>query len=1355
MPLSPRFLGVFLLSFISYPLTLAALTPTSVAITASPSTPTLGNLVTLTATVTPAATGTVTFYDGVTVLGTRALSGNVAVFAMPTTVTGTRSFTAHYSGDANNLGSNSSVVHRTISAVLSFGFTTTYQPALAASAAAVGDFNNDGKLDIVSAFGGTLTVSLGNGSGGFGTPNTTEVPTTRSIAVADLNGDGKLDVVIFHFDAPNQFLRILLGNGDGTFTTGADYAIDDSPMFPRASPVVIADFNRDGKPDLAVIHSSTSSIDIMMGNGDGTFAAPIGYPVGTGITDPGVGVTLLTAGDFNGDGKPDLLSYSQAYDTQTLSVLLGNGDGTFAAALTYPASLPPSVNFDSMVVGDLNGDGKLDLAAATWGDAKTAVNVYLGHGDGTFAPPVVYPGLALHPDFDAVISNAFGIGIVDLNGDGKADVVVARYGFEPAVVLFLPGNGDGTLRPEAVFSVPVSVSAMVLAEFDGDGRIDLVLPTFGSSLAVLHGAVTPFLKVTLAHAGDFRAEQFDATYTIQVSNAGGAATTSDSVTVANSLDPSLGLGPMTGPGWTCDPAGPCSRNDPLAPNSSYPPITVTTVVPNSPPSVVTNEAAVFGGGSPFTYGTDTVNVLPYPANCTYALDTGTLDAGAGPIPVAIGAAGGVFTLVITTQPGCIWGADPAAQWVTYSPRLTMGSGQLTYTVAPNSSATSRTTFLFVPDRPLYILQAGTSCTFQLSATATAVASQGGSGSIGITTPTGCAWAPVSNAPWLTVSGSPGSGIGVVNYSAAANTTAQRAGTLMVGGQVFTVTQAPSGGGTGPPACTFTFDPSSVSIPPEGGSLSQTITTQAGCPWQVTSADAWVSITSPASGTGSGTVNYSWAINPSPGSRSTMLSVSSTNAPAGSITITQAGNTCTFQWTLTSAPADALGGAYSIGVVAPQGCPWSVSADAAWLTVTSGNPGNGNGIVGYSVAANPVARQRSGFLNLFGRLFSITQNPAVATSTHFVPITPCRVADTRNANGPFGGPVIAANTSRDFIVPSSACNIPLTASAYSLNVAVVPNGPLGYLTLWPAGQSQPLVATLNSDGRIKSNAAIVPAGTNGAISAFATNPTDLVIDINGYFVPSSDPAALAFFPLTPCRVADTRDPNGPLAGPGLSGQSTRSFPIRESGCNIPGEAQAYVLNFAAVPRAPLGYLTVWPSGQNQPLAASLNALTGTVTANAVLVPGGDNGAVSVFASDPTDLVIDISGYFAPLAEGGLAFYNLPPCRVSDSRNPAGSAPASGVMVVSIATSPCGAPTGALAYVFNATVVPPGPFGYLTMWPSGQPQPLAATLNAVDGAITSNLAIIPTSTDSISLFLSDPTHVVLDVFGYFGPEIPVGP
>jgi hypothetical protein len=338
-----------------------------------------------------------------------------------------------------------------------------------------------------------------------------------------------------------------------------------------------------------------------------------------------------------------------------------------------------------------------------------------------------------------------------------------------------------------------------------------------------------------------------------------------------------------------------------------------------------------------------------------------------------------------------------------------------------------------------------------------------------------------------------------------------------------------------------------------------------------------------------------------------------------------------------------------------------------------------------------------------------------------------------------------------VIPSSVCGIPSNATGYSMNVAVVPRGPLGFLTLWPSGQSQPLVATLNSaDGRVKSNAAIVPAGSNGAVSVFATDTTDVVLDINGYFVAGSSPTALAFYPLTPCRVADTRLPTAPLQGPSLIAQGTRSFPILASPCVVPASAQAYSLNFAAVPKGTtLSYLTAWPAGQSQPLVASLNDQTGTVLSNAVIVPAGNGGAVNVFATDATDLVIDINGYFAPPGLGGLSLFTITPCRVVDTRNPAGSPPFSTTRDINVTGSSCGVPPNAQAFVFNATVVPPGFLGYITMWPQGQSQPLAATLNAYDGAITNNMAIVPSTTGSVSVFPSAPTHLVLDIFGYFAP------
>jgi hypothetical protein len=377
-------------------------------------------------------------------------------------------------------------------------------------------------------------------------------------------------------------------------------------------------------------------------------------------------------------------------------------------------------------------------------------------------------------------------------------------------------------------------------------------------------------------------------------------------------------------------------------------------------------------------------------------------------------------------------------------------------------------------------------------------------------------------------------------------------------------------------------------------------------------------------------------------------------------------------------------------------------------------------------------------------------PACASGLRFVTVPPCRVADTRNATGPFGGPFLAGGSTRGFAIPSSACSIPATAQAYSLNMTVVPHGTLGFLTVFPCGQSQPLASTLNSiDGRVKAAAAIVPAGAGGAVCNFVTNDTDLVIDINGYFVPATDLTALAFFPLTPCRLVDTRLANGPLGGPSLAANTPRTLPLLTSPCNVPLAAQAYALNFTSVPKGPLGFLTVWPAGQAQPLVSTLNAPTGTVTANAAIVPAGTSGDISVFATNDSDLVIDVNGYFGPAAPGGLSLYNVSPCRVIDTRNPPGTLPFSGTMNVDVITSGCDAPSSAQSFVVNATVVPPGPLGFLTLWPQGATQPLVSTLNAIDGAVTSNMAIVPTSNGMVSAFGSNPTQLVVDIFGYFAP------
>lgn len=367
---------------------------------------------------------------------------------------------------------------------------------------------------------------------------------------------------------------------------------------------------------------------------------------------------------------------------------------------------------------------------------------------------------------------------------------------------------------------------------------------------------------------------------------------------------------------------------------------------------------------------------------------------------------------------------------------------------------------------------------------------------------------------------------------------------------------------------------------------------------------------------------------------------------------------------------------------------------------------------------------------------------------FIPVQPCRVADTRSTKGAFGGPIVGAGDTRTFAIPQSNCNIPSSAAAYSLNVTAVPAKSLGYLAVWPAGQPKPNVSTLNSDGRVKANAVIVGAGTSGGVSVYASDASHVIVDIDGYFVASGTVSALDFFPVTPCRLVDTRGSAGSLAGPSMTAGETRSFPLLTGSCNLPVGAQAYSLNFTVVPHGAFGYLSVWPSGEPQPYVSTLNAYTGTVTSNAAIVPAGTNGDVSAFVTHDTDLIIDVNGYFADPATNGLKLYTMTPCRALDTRDKEASAPV-GTMEVPVETGTCALPATAAAYVFNATVVPPNALGYLALWPDGESKPLVSTLNSYDAAITSNLAIVPVTNGSIDAYLSQSSHLILDISGYFAP------
>jgi len=234
------------------------------------------------------------------------------------------------------------------------------------------DLNGDGKADlaVVSQFFHTVSVLLTEGDGTFAANvdyPTGNVPT--SVAAADLNGDGKPDLVVSNLG--DSTVSVFSNNGDGTFAAKVDVPAGPPPAFDGMGPqaVVAVDLNGDGKPDLAVASSSSSAVNVLLNNGDGTFAPEVDY-----LTDVGSTPLSIFAADLNGDGKPDLVITNGSFggmEAGTVSVFLNNGDGTFASRIEYPTGASPV----SVVAADLNGDGTIDLAVAN--DQSSTVSVLL------------------------------------------------------------------------------------------------------------------------------------------------------------------------------------------------------------------------------------------------------------------------------------------------------------------------------------------------------------------------------------------------------------------------------------------------------------------------------------------------------------------------------------------------------------------------------------------------------------------------------------------------------------------------------------------------------------------------------------------------------------------------------------------------------------------------------------------------------------------------------------------------------------------------------------------------------------------------------------------------------------------
>jgi hypothetical protein len=294
----------------------------------------------------------------------------------------------------------------------------------------------------------------------------------NSVAVGDFNGDGISDLVTANLIS--NTVSVLLGKGDGTFQPARDFAVGRNP-----EAVVVGDFDGDHIPeDIAVANTSDNTVSVLLGNGDGTFRLAGNFAVG-------VQPVAIAAGDFHGDGNTDLVTANMGGNT--ISVLLGNGDGTFQPARDFSTGPQP----DAVAVADFNGDHIPDLVVANTASRFVTVSVLLGNGDGTFQAPRTFPAGNSPADFTSIVQfSPISIAVADFNQDGTDDLAVVS---DEGIRLLL-GNGDGSFQTRPFsYNAGGGSQSVVAGDFNRDSFPDLAVANVrsGSVFILLNDTVWP------------------------------------------------------------------------------------------------------------------------------------------------------------------------------------------------------------------------------------------------------------------------------------------------------------------------------------------------------------------------------------------------------------------------------------------------------------------------------------------------------------------------------------------------------------------------------------------------------------------------------------------------------------------------------------------------------------------------------------------------------------------------------------------------------------------------------------------------------------------------------------------------
>jgi len=445
--------------------------PSVVKLTSTTNSVTYGQPVTLTASVPSDATGAVSFYDGMSPLGSRPVVNGQAVLTTPAILSGNRSITAYYSGDGTYSPGRSSILTESVHTVVGAGFAPAASPSVQASFVVTADFNQDGIPDLAAGGVGKVSVYLGTGNGTFQPAWTISTSQAMSLASGDFNGDGNPDLVMGWLSNSLPMVTIFAGRGDGTFGPGVDFSLGISAGTYYSANLAVGDFNGDGRADVVIGTDSNGRgvLAVLLGTGDGSFLAPSFTP---GFRNDLVELRSIAISDFNGDGIADLAIGDQHIPSGGIYLLLGRGDGSFSIPVSIKTGVAPA----SIATADFNGDGIVDLVVANRGD--NTVTLLPGKGDGSFGPAVNL-FVALSPS--SVI-------VADFDGDGNQDLAIAtRVG-----VARLTGHGDGAFEDPVYFG-PMA-SGIAAADFNGDGKPDIAVAAV-STLGVLLGQTDPAFSV--------------------------------------------------------------------------------------------------------------------------------------------------------------------------------------------------------------------------------------------------------------------------------------------------------------------------------------------------------------------------------------------------------------------------------------------------------------------------------------------------------------------------------------------------------------------------------------------------------------------------------------------------------------------------------------------------------------------------------------------------------------------------------------------------------------------------------------------------------------------------------------------